>query len=216
MSVPQNFGISISACGRVTAQFSSVTYTAHVMGTGKTGPLAKEQARPVVDRVNRLISEHAKEAGIDTARLETTMTIDSIVRYDTTNNPLHAGYRASYIIRFEGTNVAAAIKLHEALTSIEGVDARTPVYNVADTPALMKLAFKEGIRLARARFEEQCRSLGLKASDYEVVSWSSAPKQRFEGKTSAMIEDERGTRLEPGQTEYQLNVTLVFARKNDC
>ena len=125
------------------------------------------------------------------------------------------GYRAVYSAEFSGTNVREAPFVHDALTSIEGVQSPTPVYHVDDGVEVHAAAFADAVGKAKAKFAAQCKGLGVDPNFYEVTTWT-IQEDTPRGKTlsfQANATEPKAVGLEPGKATLDLNVTFVFAPK---
>jgi len=212
MSYYGNGVIAITGKGCAETEFTSATYKVNVTTLGKTGPQAKEKALPIIEAIRKTILANADKAAIDTTRLKTTFSVD----IETSRNTGEfVGYRASYSATFTGKNVVAALAMHDALTSIEGVQAPTPIYNVDDSLEIQNRAFKDAVEKAKSKFEGQCFGLGLRPNDFDVQSWSIQEEQP-RGKTLSFNSDAgrpQAVGLEPGKATLDLTVTLVYVAK---
>jgi uncharacterized protein YggE len=204
--------ISVTAKGSAETEFVSATFKASITTHGKTGPKAKEQAVPIIEKLKEIILAHADKAGIDTTRLKTTFSVE----IDThRNSGEFVGYRAVYTINFTGTNVKAAPLVHDALTSIDSVQAPTPIYNLSEASSVHALAFANAVDRAGARFKDQCAALKLNDDDFKVASWSITDEEH-RGKTLSFSEPEspKAVGLEPGKASIDIKVTFAYVRKN--
>ena len=207
------FLISIKGTGRVAAEFTSVSYKLQINGEGTTGPEAKEKARPVMDKVKALAQEWAERAGINRERIETSFSVSErqALNADRTAH-VFAGYRATFSMKFEGSNVAAATDFHDALTSVDGAQVSTPVFNVKGSVEVEERAFAAAVTNARDRFAKQCKALELTPDHYEIATWRIEEVQRHAGKTLMLTEDALA-KLTPGNTEYSVDVVVTFTLK---
>ncbi len=194
--------ISVSGKGTATTKFTTATYKATVTTRGKTGPKAKEDALPVIEKIREVILRHAETAGIDTGRLKTTFGE-------------FVGYRATYTASFTGSNVKEAPAVHDALTSIEGVESPTPVYGLDDGPAIQAVAFEDAVKKAKAKFESEAKACGLDPANYVIKSWGIQEEQAH-GKTLAFASNAhdkvKPVGLEPGRAVLDITVNLAFVK----
>lgn len=204
--------ISVSGRGSAETAWLSATFTATVVTPGKTGPEAKEKARPIIDKILAAVRTNAKDGGIDTSRLQTTFNV-SVHRNRATAE--FDGYECTYTIKFTGTNVAAAPAVHDALTSIESVQSDTPKYNLDASTDVHATAFAAAVTQAKDKFAKQCKALGIDPADFEVKSWSPEDEEH-RGKTLSYNTDGNSPKpigLEPGKAQLDLKVNLVFVRR---
>ncbi len=204
--------IQVHARGSAETKFVSATFNAVVVTPGKTGPEAKEKARPIIDQILAAIRKNADDGGIDLSRLQTTFGV-AIKRNRNTGD--FDGYECTYTIKFTGKNVAAAPAVHDALTSIGSVQADTPKYNLNESADVHARAFQDAVTKAKAKFEGQCKALGHTVDDYGVKSWTIQDEEH-RGKTlSYNVDGAKPTPvgLEPGKAMLDLKVTFAFALK---
>ncbi len=201
--------ISVNVKGSTETEFTSATFNASVTGYGKTGPEAKEKVFPVIEKLKKTILSHAEPAGIDTTRLKTTF--DVLVDNDRATGAF-VGYKAVYTIKFTGKNVTAAPAVHDALTSIESVQAQTPVYNLDDSAEVHGRAFNDAAAKAKTKFIYQCKALNLDPNHYVVKSWSIIDEEP-RGKTLSFSEGAaaKPIGLEPGKASLDIRVTINYA-----
>jgi uncharacterized protein YggE len=205
--------IAVGAKGTCETEFTSATYRATVTTSAKTGPEAKEKARPIIEKIRQVVLAHADKAGIDTQRLKTQFSVDVEKNRNTGD---FVGYQANYSASFTGKSVKAAPEVHDALTSIEGVQAPTPVYNVNEAQEVQAKAFADAVGKAQAKFAGQCVALGYSPDDYEVHSWSIQEEQP-RGKTLSFsvnaADHVKPVGLEPGKASLDVTANLAYVRR---
>jgi uncharacterized protein YggE len=203
--------ISVSAKGQAPTNFVSATFKATVTTTSTTGPEAKALAQPRIDQIKNKIMLFAEKAMIETDRLATTFAVDINRRYDkVTGVNVFDGYRATYTISFKAMRVGEATALHDALTSIDGVEASTPVFNVEDGPEVQKVAFQDAYSKANEQFRDQCDVLGLTRGDYKLKSWSIEDNRGGGGKMLSLSEGPSIVEVEPGKAVLEVKVNFAF------
>lgn len=204
--------ITVNVKGSAETEFTSVTFKATVTTQAPLGPEAKEMARPAIEAIKKTILEHAETVGIDTHRLKTSFSVDS---YNDRQTGKFSGYEARYTISFNGKNVVEALKLHDALTSLRGVEAPTPVFNIDDSADVHARAFNLAAAKAFEKFNNQCVALKLTPTAFEVASWSIDEEQP-RGKTLSFSEGAtaKPVGLEPGKASLDMRVTFAFRRRS--
>lgn len=116
--------ICVKAKGSIPTNFISTTFEVNVTAIDRTGPKAKEKAKDRIAAIWNVIHGFVGKAGIDTERLRTTFSIDIHKERDrTTGDMKFLGYKAVYSITFNVRNVLESLNVHDALTSIEGVES---------------------------------------------------------------------------------------------
>lgn len=204
----------VSVIGRATieTEFVSATFSVIVKQRESDGPSAKSKAAPIIEKILHTIREHGRIAEVDTSVIQTTLKTRTV--HDRQTDAPN-GYECIYTIKFTAKAVDKATVLHDALTSIAGADADTPVFNLSNTEDIERRAFAEAVRDARTRFESQCQALGVDPKDYIVTSWKPDDRQEHHGKTLGLARDDEGARpigLSPGRALYELQVTVWFSR----
>lgn len=205
----------VRVVGSAAAEFSHVAFKVSVTTTGKTGPMAKNEAAPRINAILSCIQQHAESAKIETDRLKTSFAVDVNRRFFGGEHVME-GYKAVYSCSFFARNVAEATKVHDALTSIEGIESPTPVFHIAESREVHARAYLDGSNKARERFEDQCKANGLNPSDFRLDSWR-VDEERPMGKGVSLFnsaEADAGIEVEPGRAVLDLFVTLTFVRKN--
>lgn len=201
--------VHVTAHGKVETDFVSASFNVGVKQHAKTGPEAKNLAAPVIEKIKHVIKERAKSGNIDTDRLRTTFKTD--IKHDRhTGEP--NGYECTYTLSFTAKNVSEATAIHDALTSIEGATAGSPVFNVNNADDLLDKAFQLAVDAAKAKFKRQCAALQINPQDYIITSWSPKSEEHH-GKTLGLRDDD-GPRpsLEPGKATLDVNVSVWFHR----
>lgn len=212
MSYYDKDSIDVPAKGSAETDWLSATFSATVVCPGKTGPEAKGKLAPITERIIAAIHEHADKAGIDTTRLQTTLNVG--IRSNRHTGEFE-GYNATYTIRFTAKNVAAAPEVHDALTSIESVQAETPKYNLNETTDVHVKAFSDALGKAKAKFEGQLRATGGSPDDWYLKSWTIQDEEH-RGKTLSYNHDGAQAKpigLKPGKALLDLKVTFIWAQK---
>lgn len=201
----------ITTEGRALATFSSVNFRVSVTTHDQNGPEAKDKAHQLIKRIEDTLKGPAgMAAGVDLTRLETSFMTKPKTTYDR-DKGVHApdGYEAVYTVTFTGNKLDGAIALHDALTSIKGVVADTPVFNITNTAELEEKAFGMAWGEARRRFWAQCRILEANQDNFEIIRWEIEERRR--GGKGISIEDEDGPK--PGQADFILKVKFTFGPK---
>jgi uncharacterized protein YggE len=203
--------IQIHAKGITETEFSSASFFARIIAQGKTGPAAKEQIVPIIEKLKKTILGHAESASIDTSRLKTTF---DVVVDQQRNTGEFIGYKAVYTIQFTGKNVIAAPAVHDALTSIESVQAETPIYNVDDSAEVHARAFDDAATKAQIKFEHQCKAVHLNPQYYVIKSWAITEEQP-RGKTLSFREGAtaKPVGMEPGKASLEMRVDFTYGLK---
>lgn len=214
--------ISISATGAAEAVFTHASFQVTISATAETGPEAKEQARPRIDNVLKVVKDFGEKAAIDTNKLQSRFSVNSY-RSHNHNTGLSElrGYSATYELSFNAKNVEEATALHDALTSIKGVDAPSPEFHVEANDTLRQVAFQNAVNSARERFKAQCTALGLDPNNFYIASWSDeGDRPVFRGKSMALeaaaspMSSSEPIALKPGSATYSVRVSLEYARRN--
>lgn len=204
--------INVTAKGAAQTSFVSASFRAKVTTQADTGPAAKDQAKGRIQAILETINRFADSAKVEKDRLRTTFSVDAVRDYQRNNE--FKGYQAVYSVNFEVNNVAQATALHDALTSIQGVESPTPVYNVNKSHEFAAQAFANAIQNAATTFAGQCKALGLNPSDYEVTSWTVQDDHRGGGKFNAILAVDAGpVEIEPGRALLEVVVSVFYKRK---
>jgi uncharacterized protein YggE len=204
--------IDVTVSGSAATTFTHAEFRADVTTYGKTGPEARGAAKPVIEAIRAVIVRYANVAKVETDRVRTTFAVGLHRRYDApTHGQVVDGYRAVYTASFRALNVAEAGDLHDALTSIPGVESPTPIFHMDRTLGIYTAAFTEAAVLARARFLSECEAIGVVPSAFEVVGWR-VEDDRPSGKMARMSEGEGVLGVDPGRAVLDLCVTFSYRR----
>lgn len=211
MSEPST--IHIKAQGTTETEFKDVSFRASVTTMGKTGPDAKKEAKPRIDQIAKVITEFATRAGIEADRVRTTFAVDVVKDYQTQK---FKGYQAVYTVAFKAKNVREAIALHDALTSIEGVESPTPSFNVDNSPEALARAFENAASKANVTFRNECKALGFEPEQFRILRWNFIPDHRLGAKFMAFSDtgaaSESHIDVSPGRALLETTYNFEFQR----
>jgi uncharacterized protein YggE len=158
--------------GVATAQYDTVIYTCNVRGEGKTGPKAKEAARPAIDALEATLKKlEASGVKIDVAGLRAEPQVQPAYDYDANRRQVPRGYTASYVLTFQSDSVDRVSEVHDQLTEIVGVSADTPNFKVKNLTKLHSKALRDARSKRDARFKDECAAFGLNPDDYCMDSY---------------------------------------------
>jgi uncharacterized protein YggE len=210
MSYYSDDNISITVNGSAETVFTSATFKASVTTLGKTGPEARGQAAPIIESIKRVLISWEDKGGIDLQRLRTTFDVST----NTSRSGDFNGYKAIYTIQFTAWAVAAAPAIHGALTSIETVEAETPVYHVKDSTEVQARAFADAVEKAKLKFAAQCVALDKDPQGYYVRSWITQD-QEHHGKTLSFSDGQNGDFRghEPGWASLDIRATFLYKER---
>lgn len=202
---------AVQATGTTTVDFSGVRYKVSATTHGATGREARDKVKVRIDKIRAVIgSQDGHRACINGGSINTSLTI--AVDHSDRQAALVRGYKAVYTAEFTGNNVKLASEIHDALTSIEGVEASTPVFLVDRLEEAAELAFVDAAQHARAKFAAQCRAVGLSPAEFKVLSWSLQEADQARGKTLS-YEQDPGEGLAPGRAVLTVRVTCYYGPK---
>jgi uncharacterized protein YggE len=203
--------IVIKAKGVAETSFTSATFRASITTTGQTGPAAKAEAKTRIEQVYDVISQFTKRADIEADRVRTTFAVD-VWRDRSTYT--FKGYQAVYTIVFDAKNVDEVVALHDALTSINGVESPTPVFNMDTSPEIQAKVFQDAVNKAKATFNHQCKALGFDPALFEIYSWTPESEHRASGKfVSLLADDEGAVEVTPGRAFCETTYSFKYALK---
>ena len=211
MAVYDNI-VSIAARGTAETSFTSVAFKATVTKVADTGPKAKAAAAEPIEKILNVVREHAEKGGIDTNKLNTWFDVNT--NHDR-NTGSFRGYKAVYTIKFKAKNVAHATTIHDALTSIDGVEASSPQFKIDDSADVYARAFKDAVEKARVKFADQCNALDLAQANFRLTNWhisEEEPSGKFLSLRSGDDTAHVKPGIEPGKANYELRVTFAYVR----
>jgi len=209
--------IEVRAAGTADTVFRSTSFRASVNTKGATGPEAKDKAKERVDLIWGVVRDFSERAGVDKDHIRTTFSVDADHQH-TGSEYKFVGYKAMYTMSFTAKNVSEATALHDAITSIVGVESPTPVFNVDESIEVHHKAFSDAFDKAKKMFSNQCASAGLSADSYEVVSWDIDEERQVSGKTLSASNSHQalsGVSMEPGKASFGLTVSFQYALKGE-
>lgn len=206
--------IRIKAPGSTETEFKTVSFRASVTATARTGPAAKKEAKGRIDQILQVVAAFTTRAGIETDRVRTTFAVD--VTKDYTTGAFN-GYQALYTISFKAKKISEAVALHDALTSIDGVESPTPVFNFDDSPEVRARVFENAASKAKATFESQCRALSYDPERFHISRWYFVPEHRPSGKflSPVSVTDDTASSsvdITPGRALLEMTYEFEFQR----
>lgn len=203
--------ITVKSKGVTETAFISATFKASVTTTGQTGPAAKNEARTCIEAIKKVITDFSGRAGIETDRLRTSFSVDV---WRDRNTGGFRGYQAVYTISFDAKNVSEATALHDALTSITGVESPTPVFNVDNAPEVRAKVFEDAVTNAKTTFFHQCKALGYNHDDFKIVTWTLEHNYRGGGKFLSISDDGDGAiEVSPGRALLEETYHFQFQER---
>lgn len=203
--------IHIRAKGQAPTRFIGADFTVRVTTEADFGPEAKRQAQARIALIHDVLQTWQGPAEIQADQLHTIFTVKTHHSY---RNNAHefAGYQALYVLTFRAQNVAEAIWLHDALTSIPGIEAETPRFILDDSPEIQALAFANAAALAQRLFEGQCAVLGFDPTSYVVRAWATLDEDQHRGGKTLSLEDRADKIVSPGRAVRELMVSFSYER----
>lgn len=217
---------SVSALGVALADYDTAIFSLSVEGRGKSGPKAKDAARPAINALNAALKALEKEGvAIDRDALTTELSVNPETEYDRQNNrQKRVGYLATYALSFKTETVDRASEIFDRLSSIEGVQADSPDFRVKDAAALQKAAFADAKAKIDRRFADECEALGITASDCALASYQTrydesesagARPMRAMAMAASAAPDSAPVEIKAGKACIKVTVTATYDRKRD-
>ena len=206
--------ITIKTRGIANTSFTSASFKAHLTTYANTGPAAKEAAKDLVASIWTVLNDHADTARIERDKIRTTFDVDVHTTHDPqTRAMVNTGYKATYTIEFKVQNVGAAIQVHDALTSLDGISAPTPIFKADESLEIYERAFKNAFEKAQELFKAQCQITGYKFEDFVLQFWDTEKEQAVGKFLSVANKPEIKAGPEPGQATLEMEVTFVYRHK---
>lgn len=203
--------IHIRAKGQAPTRFVGADFTVKVTTQADFGPEAKAQAQARIALIHNVLQTWQGPAEIQADQLHTIFTVKTHHIYRNNANEF-AGYQALYVLTFRAQNVAEAIGLHDALTSIPGIEAETPRFILDDSPEVQTAAFHDAAEKAQALFEGQAAALGFDTTHFKIRAWATLDEDRYRGGKTVSLGDEANKLVSPGRAVREMLVNFSYER----
>ena len=201
--------IRVKGTGSAQTTFEKATFRVGVLTRAEFGPKAKELAKGTMAEVLAAIDSFGDS--IDRAGLKTQFEVKPYSTHNG-NHYSHMGYEAKWTCEFAVLDIEKATLVHDALTSIKGVAADTPVF-IVDKSEAEKIAFQLAVDDAKARFAAQAKAIGHPMQAYRIETWGIEDDRRHHGGGKLMAlesDDNDGVKLVAGKAVLTTNVVLVY------
>jgi len=167
---------SVTGQGAAVGEFDRISFTISITGRGNNGSTAKKNMAGPLAQLQELLQLYQKE-DINFVENKTVspFRLERKVHWDKNDNEVFSHYEAIYGLTFVVMGVEHTTRILDDLTEIRGLATSNPLFLMGDDQEidLRRQALKNAVANARQTFELQCHLLGLKAENYEVLSWNS-------------------------------------------
>lgn len=218
--------ISIEGTGIAKSEYQTATFRATVHEVAETGPGAKEKTRKVQKELFGALNQ-LREEGIEfrDQELRTSFEVTPYRVYDNTSQTnAFKGYQAVFTVTVTTDKIEDVGRIHDALTSINGVEAASPTLNLdpARRNKLKEEAFSAAVGVAQERFKSQCKALNVVYDNFEMINWRDGDHHAVGfaggGKFAALTkcaDDANDGPLEfhAGLATVTVNATLFYVRR---
>lgn len=182
---------TVKATGYVIAQWDYATICMKVKGRGKTGPEAKSET----SNPSRQVFDTLRNFGVTDKTLKSAFSLSEQWRHSTNGEVKLSEYEATHKITAFIDNLDKLGELHDALTSIIGIEVESPKLRL--TPehrtSLQEEAFKKAFEKAQQRWNHECKVMGLNQADYYIGSYSTTYDSNYKtdvgGEVSTTADD---------------------------
>lgn len=205
--------VSITVRGTAASVFTKATFQVKIVTSAETGPQAKGLAQPTIEAFKAAVVGMADAARVDLSRMQASFDVALVKKYHD-NMEIAAGYQAIYVCSFAADNVAAAVELHDRLTSIPGVQAESPQFLVDSEHEVAAVAFKDAYSRAHSQFLNQCGIMGVDSKMWRMSSWHVQDRvQRGKGlRFDESLSKPKAVGLQPGDALLDIQVTFTWHR----
>lgn len=160
----------VSGTGVALVPYDVINFTCTVADIGSSGPIAKELIKDAVKLLTDYYDVLRREG--KTRNKRSSMSVKPSHKYNQrTEENEFKGYEATYTLEFSTLDVAAVSKIHDQLTSIDGVAAKSPSFTFLDPEAHRRKALEAAWELVQERFEHQCVVLESPRDKFRGESW---------------------------------------------
>jgi len=172
---------SQKAIGIARGSYDRVRFNLIIESIGHSGPLAKEQARQIINGpLNTALEKLQPQVVFETPDSHSSFSVLQQHRWDEDlGKQIPSGYCAMYTLHFETKQVDKASFVMDVLTSVESlsktssISVRNPefVMDPENRRKLQKSALKAAWEVVMERFKEECDILGQNLNELQVLSW---------------------------------------------
>jgi uncharacterized protein YggE len=166
---------SVVARGYVVADFDTATFSLSFHEVAPKSRDAKSKLKKGVDQITSTL-EGLKRKGLvmlgSTFRTSVTVAPNHVYDRHTGQNKIE-GQKATYTVTFQTPKLEMVSEAYDVLSEIDAneMTVNSPVFSVRAESALKQQALEDAWKVAQILFGNQCRTLGLDASNYSVSSW---------------------------------------------
>jgi len=206
--------VTIQGTGKSFTDVQSVCVRISVLATAPNSVKAKTDAKKTMNQVYAVINR-LKESGIVfKGELKSHFSIRP--RFDTALSAESGLYEARFQLDVESSCLDRTMDIFDALTTLDGVRAESPLYSVDDSvrEALKKRAFQSAVEDAKARFRFQAQAVGLDPDGFEIISWRTTESGHgsFSGKRLQI----EGSQVTVGSSQASAEITVHLTYSPSC
>lgn len=167
---------TVAARGEAETAHNLVQFNLSLSATASTVPSAKAKLKLKVDGLQAAVEQMQKDLSLKFVKNSVRASSNVQEQYqwnDKTRQQDFTGYLASYSFSFQIDDLEHTSKVYDTLTSQEEVTVSAPSFLLKDATRqkVNAKALKHAKAKVTERFESECEILGLRADDFEIVSW---------------------------------------------
>lgn len=167
---------TVTGSGTAVGEFDRVSFSLNITGRGNNGSTAKKNMAGPLAQLQELLQLYQKEdINFIENKTVSPFRLERKVHWDKNDNEVFSHYEAIYGLTFVVMGVEHTTRILDDLTEIQGLETNNPQFLMGEDQesTLRMRALNNAVANARQTFELQCHLLGLKAENYEVLSWDS-------------------------------------------
>jgi uncharacterized protein YggE len=169
---------TVAAQGTAETKFNLVTFHVSLSEDGDTVPAAKALLTKAVDGLNEAVESLKQTLGVEFVKnsLRTSSSTQEKWEYNRkTQENENKGFQMTYSMSFDVDDLEQVSRIYDALTSIPKINVTQPAFalKAKNREKLNAKALQLSWKKVADRFAMECETLGLTASDFEVVNWEA-------------------------------------------
>lgn len=218
---------SISARGYVVADFDTATFSLTFHEFAPKSRDAKLKLKKGVDQITSTL-EALKKRGLvmlgSTYRTSVTVAPNTVYNHSTQRHVVE-GQKATYTVTFQTPTLEMVSEAYDQLSEIEAneLTVASPVFSVRAEAVLKQQALEDAWKVAQVLFGNQCRTLGLDATNYTASSWQVnysgrdhggfSKGRNFSNSTEALLGgDDNAIELNSGRAIVDVVLTVNYTK----
>ena len=166
---------AIDGSGVASGKFDTVDFNISTSALSTNKEKARTRVKNTLLGLSVALSE-LQTSNVVFENKDTATTVNVTKEWDWENGKkVFKGFRANASVYLRTKNVKKVSAIVEKLGAVENLEMESPTFLLSDSQVdeLHRSAFKNAVRRAKARFTNECETLGLQSDSFTVASWNA-------------------------------------------